>query len=79
MPDPFGTSTASELEQCVDEIDDFIDKLDRHPGSVIAMALRIHLAALLRAMIEDQQCSLQEVRDFLQALEQEAIGGIEAQ
>ena len=74
MPESFGTVTSSQLEQCVDEIDDFIETLERYPGSVIAMALRIHLAALLRAMVDDQQCSLQEVREFIQALAPEAIG-----
>jgi hypothetical protein len=77
MPDRFGTATASALEQCVDEIDDFIETMDHHPGSVIAMALRIHLAALLRAMVDDQLCSRDEVREFLAALEQEAIGAEE--
>jgi hypothetical protein len=38
------------------------------------MALRIHLAALLRAMLDDQICSRDEIREFLAALEQEAIG-----
>jgi len=71
MPDRFGTATAAVLEQC---IDDFIETLDHHPGSVIAMALRIHLAALLRAMLDDQICSRDEIREFLAALEQEAIG-----
>jgi hypothetical protein len=74
MPDRFGTATAAALEQCVDELDDFVETLDHHPGSVIAMALRIHLAALLRAMLDDQICSRDEVREFLAALEQEAIG-----
>jgi nitrate/nitrite-specific signal transduction histidine kinase len=74
MPDRFGTATAAALEQCVDEIDDFVETLDHHPGSVIAMALRIHLAALLRAMLDDQICSRDEVREFLAALEREAIG-----
>jgi len=74
MPDRFGTATAAVLEQCVDEIDDFIETLDHHPGSVIAMALRIHLAALLRAMIDDQLCSRDEVCEFVAGLEQEAVG-----
>ena len=74
MSEHFGSVTASQLEQCVDEIDDFVETLQRYPGSVIAMALRVHLAALLRAMLDDQQCSAQEARDFVQALEHEAIG-----
>jgi hypothetical protein len=75
MPDQLGTPAAAALEQCVDEIDDFIETLERYPGPVIAMALRIHLGALLRAMVDDQLCSREEVREFVVALEQEAIGG----
>jgi hypothetical protein len=74
MPDSFGTATAVALEQCVDEIDDFIETLERYPESVIAMSLRIHLGALLRAMVDDQLCSREEVREFVLALEREAIG-----
>jgi hypothetical protein len=74
MSDRLGTAAAAALEECVDEIDDFVETLERYPGSVIAMALRIHLGALLRAMVDDQLCSRQEVREFVLALEQEAIG-----
>jgi hypothetical protein len=74
MPDSFGTATAVALEQCVDEMDDFIETLERYPESVIAMSLRIHLGALLRAMVDDQLCSREEVREFVVALEREAVG-----
>jgi hypothetical protein len=74
MPDSFGTATALALEQCVDQIDEFIETLARYPESVIAMSLRIHLGALLRAMVDDQLCSREEVREFVVALEREAIG-----
>jgi len=67
--------TAAAIEQCVDEIDDFIETLERYPESVIALALRIHLGALLRAMVDDELCSREEVREFVIALEQEALGG----
>jgi hypothetical protein len=75
MPDQFGTANAAALEQCVDQIDDFIETLNRYPGSVIALALRIHLGALLRAMLDDQLCDRDEVREFVAALEQEIVGG----
>jgi hypothetical protein len=68
MPDRTGVPAA------VDEIDDFIETLDRYPESVIAMALRIHLGALLRAMVDEQLCGRAEVREFVAALEQEALG-----
>jgi hypothetical protein len=74
MTDQTGFPAAATIEQCVDEIDDFIETLERYPESVIAMALRVHLGALLRAMVDEQLCSLQEVREFVAALEQEAIG-----
>jgi hypothetical protein len=74
MADRTGVPAAATIEQCVDEIDDFIETLVRYPESVIAMALRVHLGALLRAMVDDQLCSREEVREFVAALEQEAIG-----
>ena len=60
MADQTGFPAATTIEQCVDEIDDFIETLERYPESVIAMALRVHLGALLRAMVDDQLCSLGE-------------------
>jgi hypothetical protein len=75
MSDHFGTANAAALEQCVDQIDDFIETLDQYPGSVIALALRIHLGALLRAMLDDQLCNRDEVREFVAALEQDVVGG----
>jgi hypothetical protein len=75
MSEHFGTANAAALEQCVDQIDDFIETLDQYQGSVIALALRIHLGALLRAMLDDQVCSREDVRDFVVALEQEVITG----
>jgi hypothetical protein len=75
MADRTGVPAAATIEQCVDEIDDFIETLVRYPESVIAMALRVHLGALLRAMVDDQLCSRAEVREFVAVLEREAIGG----
>ena len=74
MPDRTGVPAAAAIEECVDEIDDFIETLDRYPEAVIAMSLRIHLGALLRAMVDEQLCGRAEVREFVAALEQEALG-----
>jgi hypothetical protein len=76
MTDKTGFPAASTIEQCVDEIDDFIETLERYPESVIAMALRVHLGALLRAMVDHQLCSREEVGEFIAALEREAIGAL---
>jgi hypothetical protein len=74
MPDRTSAPVASAIEECVDEIDDFIETLDRYPEAVIAVALRIHLGALLRAMADEQLCSRVQLREFIAALEQEALG-----
>ncbi|HEX2790670.1 MAG TPA: hypothetical protein VHN17_09600 [Steroidobacteraceae bacterium] len=76
MPDETGVPATAAIEQCVDEMDDFIETLERYPESVIAMALRIHLGALLRAMMDDQLCSREDVREFVATLEQEAVGAV---
>jgi hypothetical protein len=65
---------ASALEECLDDIEDFIGTLHRYSESVIAMSLRMHLAALLRAMVESRLCSREDVREFVIAMEQEALG-----
>ena len=65
---------ASALEECLDEMDEFITTLQRYPDTVIAMSLRMHLAALLRAMVESRLCSREDVREFVIALEREALG-----
>jgi len=75
MPEQLGSPGAEALEQCVDQIDEFVGTLQRYPGPVIAMALRIHLGALLHAMLVDRLCSRTDVSEFVAALEQEAVDG----
>jgi hypothetical protein len=74
MSDRTGVAVTAAIEQCVDEIDDFIETLELYPEPVIALALRVHLGALLRAMVDEQICSREQVLEFVATLEQEAIG-----
>ncbi len=62
------------IEQCVDELDAFIEGLERFAVPVLAYALRTHLGGLLRAMVEAQICSREHARQFVLELEQEALG-----
>lgn len=80
MPDDFSDDLSDDLsddadamEQCLDEIDEFLGTLQRFSDSVIALSLRMHLAALLRAMTASGGCSPQEVHEFVAALEHEAL------
>lgn len=61
------------VEECLDELDDFVAGLSRYPPAVLAVALRINLEALLQAMLEGKLCTREEVRDFVKELERDAL------
>jgi hypothetical protein len=67
-------SSQGTIEECVDEIDDFIEQLDRYPPPVLAFALRAHLGGLLRAMVDGRVCTREHARQFVLELEHEALG-----
>jgi hypothetical protein len=72
-----GTSRSNEdgtIEECIDEIDAFVDGLERYTVPVLAFAMRVHLSGLLRAMVDGEICSPNDVRQFVHELEQEALG-----
>jgi hypothetical protein len=61
------------VEQCLDELNEFVAGLERYSPAVVAVALRVHLEALLQAMLEGGACTREEVRDFVRELEREAL------
>jgi hypothetical protein len=61
------------VEQCLDELNDFLGGLQRYSPTVLAVALRVHLESLLQALLEGRICTREEVRDFLRELEREAL------
>ena len=60
------------VEQCLDELNDFLSNLQRYAPTTLA-ALRVHLEALLQALLEGKICTREEVRDFVRELEREAL------
>ena len=66
------------LEECLDEINDFVQTLTRYPPRMIAMAIRAHLEILLRAMLEYDLCTREDVQQFAQELQQEVLEEIDA-
>jgi len=74
MLNPAAASVGPTLEQCIDELGDFIQSMELYQEPVLAFALRMHLSALLRAMVDCHTCTREEVRQFLVELEQEALG-----
>ncbi|MGB6603298.1 MAG: hypothetical protein WA747_05275 [Steroidobacteraceae bacterium] len=61
------------VEECLDEINDFLGGLQTYPPTVLAVALRVHLEALLQALLEGDVCTREEVREFCRELEREAL------
>ena len=61
------------VEQCLDELNDFIGGLQRYSPTTLAVALRVHLETLLQALVEGRICTREEVRDFVRELEREAL------
>jgi hypothetical protein len=61
------------LEECLDELNDFAAAMERYAPSVLAVALRVHLGALLQALLEGRLCSAEEVREFIRELERDAL------
>ena len=61
------------IEECVDELDGFVEANAHFPEPVLAMALRIHLAALLRALLESGALARSQAQDFLTGLQREVF------
>ena len=61
------------VEQCLDELNDFIDGLQRYSPTILSVALRVHLEMLLHALLEAKICTREEVRDFVRELERDAL------
>jgi hypothetical protein len=72
------TVEAGTLEECLDEINDFVQTLPHYSPRMVAMAMRAHLEVLLRAMLECDLCKRDDVREFVRELEQEVLDETDA-
>lgn len=61
------------VEECLDDLNDLIAGLHPYPPTVLAVALRVHLEALLQSLLEEKVCTREEVRDFIRELERDAL------
>ena len=67
------TTADGSVEECLDEINDFLAGLQSYPPTVLALALRVHLEAFLQAMLDGGVCTREQVREFCRELEREAL------
>jgi hypothetical protein len=75
LQDP--TAAEGVIEECLDEINDFVATLDRYPPTAVAVAMSVHLQTMLSALVECDLCSPQEIRDFVQELERDVSEELE--
>ncbi len=69
LQDP--TTTEGAIEECLDEINDFVATLDRYPPTAVAVAMSVHLQTILSALVDCDLCTPQQVRDFVHELERD--------
>ncbi|HKT72105.1 MAG TPA: hypothetical protein VJQ47_04395 [Steroidobacteraceae bacterium] len=60
---------STDLEECIDRLDECIETLDAYPRLIVASALGAHLTALMRALLETGQCTSDEVKALVKGLE----------
>lgn len=64
------------LEECIEKLDNLVTCLDRYPPGAVAVAMGTYLEGLLGALLDERQCTRDEVREFLREIES---GVLEAQ
>lgn len=66
-----GEDTA--VEECLQELEELLMSLDRYPPAAVAVAMGTYLEGLLGALLDERQCTAQEVRELLREIEAGAI------
>jgi len=67
-----GNSTPGTFDECADEVNDFVARLDKYPHDVLVYVLRAHLCGLVQALRAQGQWSAEEVEAFFEELASEA-------
>ena len=62
------------VEECVAELEELITGLDRYPPPAVAVAMCIYLEGLLGALLDESQCTADEVRELLGEIELGLLG-----
>ena len=65
-------ATDRSVEECLDFLNDIVKELP-YPPAALAVALRVHLEALLQALLLADLCTREEVRAFLREMERDVF------
>ena len=61
------------MEECIEELEELVMSLDRYPPAAVAVAMGTYLEGLLGALLDERQCTPEEVRRLLREIESGAI------
>lgn len=73
MPLIDGSYDDAVVEECIDKLDELIMALDRYPPAAVAVAIGTYFEGLLGALLDDRQCTADEVRELLREIESGVI------
>jgi hypothetical protein len=59
----------SVIEECIQELDELMMSLDRYPPAAVAVAIGNYLEGLLGALLDEEQCTAEDIRELLRELE----------
>jgi hypothetical protein len=57
------------VEECIQELDELLMSLDRYPPATVAVAIGTYLEGLLGAILDEDQCTAEDVRELLREIE----------
>ena len=57
------------VEECIQELDELVMSLDRYPPAAVAVAMGTYLEGLLSALLDEDQCTAEDVRELLREIE----------
>lgn len=57
------------VEECIQELDELIMSLDRYPPAAVAVAMGTYLEGLLGALLDEDRCTAEDVRELLREIE----------
>jgi len=57
------------VEECIEELDELLMSFDRYPPAAVAVAIATYLEGLLGALLDEGQCTTDEIRELLREVE----------
>lgn len=57
------------VEECIEELEELFMGFDRYPPTAVAVAIGTYLEGLLGALLDERQCTPDEIRELLREIE----------